>query len=164
MQRRYKPFYIAEMPSPVIQATGKASLSGSARLCILPSQAFSECALASGYAILIVREYLCPSSAAAPRAAGDSAGSVRKSDGQTLPCRSGQALWQTQGIIYAAAGATSSSTEIPEHCEFIPLICELLSNMERAKQTEIREVGETRPRFMRLSVMMTNTIKRLQLR
>jgi len=106
-----KPFYIGEIPSPVIQATGKASLedlrdfvlslpklSPEARLLL------QDVNLNNGVVPLPI-----PPQIQAQQVTTHGVQGVLMTD----PSLSlGAVIWQTHGIIYAAAGATSDSAQL----------------------------------------------------
>jgi hypothetical protein len=107
------PFYVGEIPSPVIQATGKASLedlrsfilslprlSPSARLLV------QDLNLSTGVVPLPI-----PSQLQAQQVTTHNAHGVMIVD----PSLSlGAVIWQTGGIVYMVAGATSNSTQLME--------------------------------------------------
>jgi hypothetical protein len=106
-----KPFYIGEIPSPVIQATGKASLkdlldfvlslpklSPGARLLL------QDVNLTNGVVPLPI-----PPQIQAQQVTTHGAPGVLMTD----PSLSlGAVIWQTRGIIYVTAGATSDSAQL----------------------------------------------------
>ncbi len=105
------PFYIVEMPSPVIQATGKASLkdlldfvlslpklSPTARLLL------QNVNLDTGVVPLPI-----PPQVQAQQVTVQGASGVLMTDSSLSL---GAVVWQTRGIIYVVAAATSNSTEL----------------------------------------------------
>ena len=106
-----KPFYVGELPSPVIRATGKASLqdlqsfilslpklSASARLLL------QDVNLSTGVVPLPI-----PSQLQAEQVTTHNARGVMVVD----PSLSlGAVVWQTGGVVYMVAGATSNSTQL----------------------------------------------------
>jgi hypothetical protein len=106
-----KPFYIAEIPSPVIRATGNASLEDLRNFVLsLPD-------LSSGARLLLQNVNLntgvvplpIPPQVQAQQVATHGAqGELMTDSSLSL----GAVIWQTGGIIYMAAGATSDSTQL----------------------------------------------------
>jgi hypothetical protein len=105
------PFYIVEMPSPVIQATGKASLkdlldfvlslpklSPTARLLL------QDVNLDTGVVPLPI-----PPQVQAQQVTVQGASGVLMTDSSLSL---GAVVWQTRGIIYVVAAATSNGTEL----------------------------------------------------
>ncbi len=105
------PFYIVEMPSPVIQATGKASLkdlldfvlslpklSPTARLLL------QDVNLDTGVVPLPI-----PPQVQAQQVTVQGASGVLMTDSSLSL---GAVVWQTRGIIYVVAAATSKGTEL----------------------------------------------------
>lgn len=106
-----KPFYIAEIPSPVIQATGKGSLQQLRDFVLsLPKLSPGERALLqdinldNGVVPLPI-----PPQVNAQQVTVQSAQGVLMTDSSMSL---GAVVWQTHGIIYVAAGATSNGAEI----------------------------------------------------
>jgi hypothetical protein len=106
-----KPFYIAELPSPVVRATGKASLED------LRSFLLSLPRLSSGARLLLqdlnlttgVVPLPIPPQVQAQQITTHGVQGVMMVDSSlTL----GAVIWQTGGIVYALAGATSDSTQL----------------------------------------------------
>ncbi|HEX9132619.1 MAG TPA: hypothetical protein VF844_10025, partial [Ktedonobacteraceae bacterium] len=106
-----KPFYIGEIPSPVIQATGKASLKDLRDFVLsLPklspevSLLLRDVNLDSGVVPLPI-----PPQIQAQQVTIQGAPGVLMADSSLSV---GAALWQTHGIIYVVAGATSSDAQL----------------------------------------------------
>lgn len=105
------PFYIVEMPSPTIQATGKASLKD------LLGFVLSLPKLSSGARLLLQGVNLesgivplpVPSQVQAQHVTAHGSSAVLMTDSSM---KLGAVIWQTHGIIYAVAGATSSSAQL----------------------------------------------------
>jgi hypothetical protein len=106
-----KPFYIGEIPSPVIRATGKASLED------LRSFILSLPKLSTGARLLLQDVNLStgvvplpiPSQLQAEQVTTHNARGVMVVD----PSLSlGAVVWQTGGVVYMVAGATSDSTQL----------------------------------------------------
>ncbi len=106
-----KPFYIGEIPSPVIQATGRASLKD------LRDFVLSLPKLSPGARMLLQDVNLdtgvvplpIPPQIQAQQVAIHGAPGVLMTD----PSLSlGAVIWQTRGIIYVVAGATSRDTQL----------------------------------------------------
>ena len=106
-----KPFYIGEIPSPVIQATGKASLEDLLNFVLsLPK-------LSPGARLLLQDVNLDSGVVPLPIPPQIQAQQVKIHGTQgvlmTDPSLSlGAVIWQTRGIIYVAAGATSDSAQL----------------------------------------------------
>ena len=106
-----KPFYIGEIPSPVIQATGKASLEDLRDFALsLPKLSpearllLQDVNLESGVVPLPI-----PPQIHAQQVTTHGVQGVLMTD----PSLSlGAVIWQTHGIIYAAAGAMSNSAQL----------------------------------------------------
>jgi hypothetical protein len=106
-----KPFYIAEIPSPVIRATGKASLEDLRNFVLsLPN-------LSSGARLLlqnvnlntgVVPLPIPPQVQAQQVTAHGVQGELMTDSSLSL----GAVIWQKGGIIYMAVGATSDSTQL----------------------------------------------------
>ncbi len=106
-----KSFYVGEIPSPVIQATGKASLED------LLSFVLSLPKLSPGERLLLQDVNLNSGVVPLPIPPQIQAQQVRIHGAQgvlmTDPSLSmGAVIWQTHGIIYVAAGATSDSAQL----------------------------------------------------
>jgi hypothetical protein len=106
-----KPFYIGEVPSPVIQATGKASLKDLRDFVIsLPklspevSLLLRDVNLDSGVVPLPI-----PPQVQAQNVTVQGVPGVLMEDSSLSV---GAVLWQTHGIIYVVAGATSSDAQL----------------------------------------------------
>ncbi len=106
-----KPFYIGEIPSPVIQATGKASLKDLRDFVVsLPKLApevsllLRDVNLDSGVVPLPI-----PPQIQAQQVTIKGAPGVLMADSSLAV---GAAIWQTHGIIYVVAGASSSDTQL----------------------------------------------------
>ena len=106
-----KPFYIGEIPSPVIQATGKASLKDLRDFVVsLPklspeiSLLLRDVNLDSGVVPLPI-----PPQIQAQQVTIKGAPGVLMADSSLAV---GAAIWQTHGIIYVVAGASSSDTQL----------------------------------------------------
>ena len=106
-----KPFYIGEIPSPVIQATGKASLKDLRDFVVaLPklspevSLLLRDVNLDSGVVPLPI-----PPQIQAKQVTIKGAPGVLMADSSLAV---GAAIWQTHGIIYVVAGASSSDTQL----------------------------------------------------
>jgi hypothetical protein len=106
-----KPFYIGEIPSPVIQATGKASLKdlrdfvvSLPRLAPEVSLLLRDVNLDSGVVPLPI-----PPQIQAQQVTIEGAPGVLMADSSLAV---GAAIWQTHGIIYVVAGASSSDTQL----------------------------------------------------
>jgi hypothetical protein len=106
-----KPFYIGEIPSPVIQATGKASLKD------LRDFVLSLPKLSPGARMLlqdvnlntgVVPLPIPPQVQAQQVAIHGTPGVLMLDSSLSL----GAVIWQTRGIIYVVAGATSSDTQL----------------------------------------------------
>ncbi|HET9919731.1 MAG TPA: zf-HC2 domain-containing protein [Ktedonobacteraceae bacterium] len=105
------PFYIGEIPSPVIQATGKASLKQLQAFVLSPPK------LSSGVRLLLQEVNLdsgvvplpIPPQVNAQQVTVHGTSGVLMADSSMSL---GAVIWQTRGIIYVAAGATSNSAEI----------------------------------------------------
>ncbi len=105
------PFYVGEIPSPVIQATGKASLED------LRSFLLSLPKLAPSVRVLLQDVNLTTGVVPLPIPAQLQAQSVTTHgvSGVLIVDSSlslGAVLWQTGGIVYVVAGATSSGTQL----------------------------------------------------
>ena len=106
-----KPFYIGEIPSPVIRATGKASLEDLSNFVLsLPKLnptvrvLLQDVDLNSGVVPLPI-----PPQVQAQQVTTHGVQGVLMTD----PSLSlGAIIWQTHGIIYMVAGATSDSTQL----------------------------------------------------
>src|SRR6266700_264163 len=106
-----KPFYIGEIPSPVIQATGKASLKD------LLDFALSLPKLSPGVRLLLQDVNLnngvvplpIPPQIQAQQVTTHGVQGVLMTDSSLSL---GALIWQTHGIIYVAAGATSNGTQL----------------------------------------------------
>ena len=106
-----KPFYIGEIPSPVINATGKASLED------LRNFVLSLPKLSSGARLLLQDVNLSngvvplpiPQQVQAQQVTTHGAQGVLMTDSSLSL---GAIVWQTHGIIYMVAGATSDSTQL----------------------------------------------------
>lgn len=106
-----KPFYIGEIPSPVIRATGKASLEDLSNFVLsLPKLnpavrvLLQDVDLNSGVVPLPI-----PPEVQAQQVTTHGVQGVLMTD----PSLSlGAIIWQTHGIIYMVAGATSDSTQL----------------------------------------------------
>jgi Putative zinc-finger len=106
-----KPFYIGEIPSPLIQATGKASLKDLRDFVLSLPKLSSEARLLlqdvnlnNGVVPLPI-----PPQVQAQQVTTHGAHGVLMTD----PSLSlGAVIWQTRGIIYVAAGATSDSAQL----------------------------------------------------
>src|SRR6266700_6099616 len=106
-----KPFYIGEIPSPVIQATGKASLKDPLDFALsLPK-------LSPGVRLLLQDVNLnngvvplpIPPQIQAQQVTTHGVQGVLMTDSSLSL---GALIWQTHGIIYVAAGATSNGTQL----------------------------------------------------
>jgi Putative zinc-finger len=105
------PFYIVEMPSPVIQATGKASLKDLLDFALsLPKLSSGERLLLQGVNLEsgIVPLPIPPKVQAQQVTAHGAPGVMMTDSSMSL----GAVIWQTHGIIYAVAGATSSGAQL----------------------------------------------------
>lgn len=105
------PFYIVEMPSPVIQATGKASLKdlmdfvlSLPRLSPTARMLLQDVNLNTGAVPLPI-----PPQVQAQQVTAHGAPGVLMTDSSMSL---GAVVWQTRGIIYVVAAATSNSTEL----------------------------------------------------
>ncbi len=106
-----KPFYIGEIPSPVIQATGKASLKD------LLDFALSLPKLSPGVRLLLQDVNLnsgvvplpIPPQIQAQQVTTHGVQGVLMTDSSLSL---GALIWQTHGIIYGVAGATSDSAQL----------------------------------------------------
>ncbi len=106
-----KPFYIGEIPSPVIRATGKASLED------LRDFVLSLPKLSSGARLLLQNVNLnsgvvplpIPPQIQAQQVMTHGARGVLMVDSSLSL---GAVIWQTRGIIYVVAGATSDSAQL----------------------------------------------------
>jgi hypothetical protein len=106
-----KPFYVGEIPSPVIRATGKASLEDLRNFILsLPKLSpgarmlLQDVNLATGVVPLPI-----PPQIQAQQVTTHGAPGVLMVD----PSLSlGAVLWQTEGIVYMVAGATSNTTQL----------------------------------------------------
>jgi hypothetical protein len=108
-----KPFYIAEIPSPVIQATGKASLED------LRSFMLSLPNLSSSVRLLLQNVNLKTGVVPLPIPQQVQAQQVTTHgvQGELMTDSSmslGGVIWQKDGIIYMIAGTTSDSTQLME--------------------------------------------------
>ena len=106
-----KSFYIAEVPSPVIQATGKASLKDLRDFVLsLPKLApevrllLQDVNLDTGTVPLPIPSQVQSQQVTVHGVSGN----LMQDSSMSL----GVVLWQSQGIIYAVAGATSNSTQL----------------------------------------------------
>ena len=111
--RGSKQFYIAEIPSPVIQATGKASLQD------LLSFVLSLPKLSPGARLLLQNVNLnsgvvplpIPPQVQAQQVVTHGVQGVLMAD---TSLSLGAVIWQSHGIIYAVGGATSNSAQLLE--------------------------------------------------
>jgi Putative zinc-finger len=106
-----KPFYIGEIPSPVIQATGKASLED------LRNFVLSLPKLSSGARALLQNVNLSSGVVPLPIPPQIQAQQVMTHGAQGVLMTDsslslGAVIWQTHGIIYMVAGSTSDSTQL----------------------------------------------------
>jgi hypothetical protein len=106
-----KPFYVGEIPSPVIQATGKASLED------LRSFVLSLPKLSPGARLLLQDVNLSTGVVPLPIPAQLQAQQVTTHNARGVlvadPSLSlGAVIWQTGGVVYMVAGATSNSTQL----------------------------------------------------
>ena len=106
-----KPFYIGEIPSPVIRATGKASLEDLRNFVLsLPKLSsgaralLQDVNLSSGVVPLPI-----PPQVQAQQVMTHGAQGVLMTDSSLSL---GAVIWQTRGIIYMVAGSTSDSTQL----------------------------------------------------
>jgi hypothetical protein len=106
-----KPFYIGEIPSPVIQANGKASLEDLRNFVLsLPKLTagvralLQDVNLSSGVVPLPI-----PPQIQAQQVTTHGVQGVLMTDSSLSL---GAIIWQTHGIIYMVAGATSDSTQL----------------------------------------------------
>ncbi len=106
-----KPFYIGEIPSPVIRATGKASLEDLRNFVLsLPKLSsgaralLQDVNLSSGVVPLPI-----PPKIQAQQVMTHGAQGVLMTDSSLSL---GAVIWQTRGIIYMVAGSTSDSTQL----------------------------------------------------
>jgi hypothetical protein len=106
-----KPFYIGEIPSPIIQATGKASLKDLRDFALSLPKLLPEVRLLlqdvnlnSGVVPLPI-----PPQIQAQQVAIHGAPGVLMVDSSLAV---GAVIWQTHGIIYVVAGATSSDAQL----------------------------------------------------
>ncbi|HLI08177.1 MAG TPA: zf-HC2 domain-containing protein [Ktedonobacteraceae bacterium] len=105
------PFYIVEMPSPVIKATGKASLKD------LLDFALSLPKLSPGARLLLQSVNLAtgevplpiPPQVQAQKVSTHGVTGVMMTDSSL---KLGAVIWQAHGIIYAVAGATSNGAQL----------------------------------------------------
>jgi hypothetical protein len=108
-----KPFYIGEIPSPVIRATGKASLAE------LRSFILSLPKLSAGARLLLQDVNLNTGVVPLPIPSQLQAQKVTTHDVQGVlivdaSLSLGAVIWQTGGIVYMVAGATSDSTQLKD--------------------------------------------------
>ena len=106
-----KPFYIGEIPSPVIRATGKASLEDLRNFVLSLPKLLPEARallqdvnLSSGVVPLPI-----PPQIQAQQVMTHGTQGVLMTDSSLSL---GAVIWQTRGIIYMVAGATSDSTQL----------------------------------------------------
>ena len=106
-----KPFYIAEMPSPVIRATGKASLEDlRAFILSLPNLSSSARLLLQDVNLNtgVVPLPIPPQVQAQQVTTHGTQGDLMVDSSLSL----GAVIWQTGGVIYMVAGATSDGTQL----------------------------------------------------